>query len=240
MKVVIDLERMLFLRKMENESSLSILVDLEYPHIHTSTKYCDGPQDFAGLTDLELKLLIRNSAGPDVRNVFSHDALLKTVHSIVAQFPTTVVNGFELAMQRTCIKQGDARRYQYVPGSMVPKLAEGLAEHAALACAAGSVPAPASIAPAVAAPAVAAQVNKALPGTANADDFVMPRDGTSTHTIFMFCARLWKESGFSKDKSTLDNIRKKAVEQLVPTGLNISTVRTQAARWYQHHERLVL
>lgn len=238
MKVVIDMGRMLFLRKMQNEQSLRLLADMEYPHLHIAIRYCDTPTDFASFTDLELKLLIRNSGGPDVRHIFAHDTLMKVAHEIVSQFPVTMVNGFELAMQHTHVRPNDTRRYQYVPGAMVPMLAEGLAEHAALMGSCSTLPAPASPAPAVAGPAVAASALRALPSAA--DDFVMPREGTSTHTIFMFCAQLWKESGFSTNKSTLDSIRKKAVEQLVPTGLNISTVRTQAARWYQHHERLVL
>lgn len=239
MKVAIDMERMVFLRKVENETALSGLVDMEYPHIPTKSLYCDRPQDFSGLTDMELKLLIKNSMGPDVRHVFSRDALLHVVHAVVAQFPSSAVNGFQLTMQLACIRPGDAQRYQYVPGSMTPALAYGLAEHAALVCTANTISVPASAGPIVAGPIVAASAAHTLPRAPHIDDFVMPREGTSTHTIFMFCAQLWKESNYTTNKATLDNIRKKAVERLVPSGLNISTVRTQAARWYQHRERLV-
>lgn len=230
MNVLIDKERVVFLRKMGNRSVLSKLADMECPHIHTLIADANGLES---LTDLELKLLIKNGNGPDVRNVFSRATLLTTAHALAASLPESKVNGFEVDMQWRTIREGDTARYEYVPGSNVPRLVDGVEELAALL---GS---PASVQTQAPATPVAPSAAKPAPSPSE-DGFVMPREGTSTHTIFMFCARLWKESGFSDNKATLDGIRKKAVDQLVPTGLNISTVRTQAARWYQHRQRLVL
>lgn len=235
MNVLINKESMVFLRRMENHSTLSKLADIECPHIAVAICFSDKPEDFSQFTDLELKLLIANSNGPDVRHTFSRDVLLKTVHAIAAVLPVTVADAFQVDLQLRSIPEGDKNRYLFVPGGTKPKLAEGLAELVALQAGANAVKQAATHATAtpqgVAVPAAEA---------AASGDFVRPREGTSTFTIFSFCANLWKESGYTESKSTLDNIRKKAVDSLVPTGLNISTVRTQAARWYQHRQRFVI
>lgn len=243
MNVLIDRERLVFLRKLDHQPTLSRLGELECPHHASVICYADRPEDFGTFTDLELKLLIKNTSMQDLKNVFHRPSLLRHVYELAKMMPVDDVNGFELTMQLLTLKPDDKDRYQYVKGSRVPRNVEGLAELAAKTCAGvplagpASVPQPPQAATPAALPGMPAGVVAATDGS---ESFVMPREGTSTHTIFMFCARLWKEAGFTDNKATLDNIRKKAVDQLVPTGLNISTVRTQAARWYQHRQRLVL
>lgn len=241
MYVLIDMHRMVFLRKVDSHSAISKLAELEAAHVPTKILSADDAR-FASLTDYEIRVLIRNSSGPDVNNVFSRDTLTLALCSVIHHLPETKVNAFEVDLQLRAVLtkdgangyDGDAR-YRYLPGSMIAQQVEGLEELALQYTGGDALPRPArpaNVAPA-ATPAPAVQ-------RAAGDDFVMPRDGTSTHTIFMFCAKLWKDSGFSEDKRVLDQIRKTAVDKLVPTGLNISTVRTQAARWYQHRSRLVL
>lgn len=233
---------MVFLRKMADETVLSKLAEIECPHCSVAIYYCDEPRDFILFSDLELKLLIKNSAGPDVRNVFNKDALMRIVFEMVRSFPESTANGFEVDMQLRSIDPNDSGRYLYLPGSHRPRSAEGLEELVALLCSADAAGRAASVAKqlpqGVAAPA-AAQAARA-PAAASSDDFVSPRVGTSTHTIFTFCATAWKDSNYSDNKATLDGIKKTAVDKLVPTGLNISTVRTQAQRWYQHRQRFVI
>ncbi len=243
MNIIIDMERMIFLRKMDNHQTLSKLCDIECSYTATRISYTDTPADFGHLSDLELKLLIKNSFGPDVRNVFSKDALLKIVHQVVADFPATTANGFEVDVQLRSIADGDTARYLYVPGASKPKPADGLAELAALQATASSATRAAMLAKrepqGTVAPA-AAIAPSPTPAVAVSGDFVAPRPGTSTHSIFTFCAQAWKDAGYKDDKATLDGIKKKAVDKLVPTGLNISTVRTQAQRWYQNRQQFVI
>lgn len=235
MYVLIDRERLVFLRKHGHQPTVSKLADLECPHHHAVVCGADSPSGFTTFTDLELKLLIKNTTGSDLRNVFGRETLLRQACQVAAQLEVDDVDGFELTMQVMSIKDNDQQRYQYVRGSKIPRCMEGLEELAGKVCAGAPLPQPAS------APNVqGATTPAATPAQpASSDDFVMPKEGTSTHRIFMFCATLWKESGYSDNKATLDNIRKKAVDTLVPAGLNVSTVRTQAARWYQHRQRLV-
>lgn len=248
MKVLIDKEHMVFLHKMEDYATLSKLCDMEYPHLVTSGIYCDHHNDFSGLTDLELKLLIKNSSGPNVQNVFSRDALLKIIHAMIQHMPEREVNAHEVAMQHATIDPSDKRRYRYVPGGFLPALVqEGVEEYAGWTYTAGVLPGAASAANAPVAATPAPRAVSAVPGLAatpahvqEGDGFTMPKAGTSTHTIFMFCAERWKEMNHQDDATTLDKIRKQAVEALVAQGLNISTIRTQASRWYQHRQRLVL
>lgn len=240
MNVLIDKENMMFLFKMEHQVTLSKLADMEFPHVATSIIYCDHHNDFVGLTDLEIKLLIKNSNGPNVVNVFSRDALLKIIHAMIQQMSEREANAYEVDLQHRTINPEDKRHFKYTPGSHVPSpVQDGVEEVAGWKYVGGATrPASAVKAPATTTPAPSAA--SALPApmqhVAEGDGFTMPKEGTSTYTIFMFCANSWKED----NTATLDAIRKKAVETLVLQGLNISTVRTQAARWYQHRQRLVL
>ena len=244
MNVLIDRENMMFLFKMEHHSTLSKLASMEWPHVHTKSIYCDHPNDFAAFTDLELKLLIKNSNGPNVTNVFAREALLKIIHSMVQHMPEREANAYEVNIQHRTIPSDDKRRFKYVPGSYVPlPVQDGLEEYAAWTYTAGAVKSPASAGKGSAVATPAPSAVSALPGPVHVlegDGFSMPKTGSSTHTIFMFCAQRWKEASYTEDKNSLNNIRKKAVEMLVPQGLNISTVRTQATRWYQHRKQLVV
>ena len=231
MYVIIDKEKMQFVYKHEHGSVLSKLAWIELPHIFCRIQPCDIPKDFAGLTDLELKLLIKNSNGPDVSAVFSRERLASIACNVATSLPVRELNALELDMQWRAIPEGTSERYRYVPGSYVPKVDDGLEEYVAL-----QVPLQLRtpeqlnetkpLAPVVVSPLLHSD-----------GDFTAPKPGTSTHRIFSFCASLWKESGYLDNKETLDKIRKRAVEVLVPEGLNISTVRTQAARWHQNRTR---
>ena len=245
MNVIIDKENMVFLLKSQDQASLSKLCDMQFPHVAISTVYCDHPRDFISFTDLELKLLIKNSMGPDVTNVYSRDALMQIVHSMLLQMPEVQINSLEVDFQWRTIQPGNKKRHVYVPGGYVPASGEGLAEIAGWKYSKGAANAvPAQASPASTAPRTARATPTAnampAPSAKATGDFAMPKTGTSTHTIFMFCAERWKETGYSDDHTTLEGIRKQAVETLVPKGLNVSTVRTQAARWYQHRQQVVI
>lgn len=239
---VIDKDNLVFLRRMGCQVTLRNLINIEYPHLYTCVQE-DG-SSYPLMTDLELKTLINNTSGPDVKHVFSRLTLLHILHELVKSFPVFEVNAFHLDLQARSISEDDDRRYKYAPGQTVPTLVQdGVEEYIALQYAGEplAVPASAPRAVAQATPAGSATAQAQAPSApASSDDFVQPRAGTSTHTIFTWCAVAWRDAGFPEDKKKLDDIRKKAVDSLVPTGLNVSTVRTQAARWYQHRQRFAL
>ncbi len=247
MQIIVDLENMLFLRKHEDYATLSKLCDMECSHVSTSLMYCDHARDFVSFTDLELKTLIKNAHGPDVVNVFSRAALCDILVAMIKQMPVSEVNAYEVDLQWRTIIKGDKKRYQYVPGGFVPVCAEGLAELAGWKYKAGGaaspLPRPASPVTTLPQGAVATPGASTAPRAVQAvavDGFSMPKAGTSTHTVFMFCAERWKEAGCVDEDDILDKIKKSAIEVLVPQGLNISTVRTQAARWYQHRTQVAV
>lgn len=253
MYIVIDRDNLRVLHKHADQKIASNLANLECPQVSIVVTFCDEKGGFSLLTDLELKLLIKNSNGPDVSRVFSRDSLADIMCKIAQAFPSTEnVNGFELQMQLASLAEDDSEPYRYLRGSMKPQPAAGLAELAALHYSGAAIAAPAS------APLPVVQGTVALdafgkplgPGGAcppavmakilATGDFTAPREGTSTHSIFTFCATAWKESGYQDSKATLDNIKKKAIDVLCAQGLNISTVRTQAQRWYQHRQQFVI
>jgi len=246
---VVNKEALVFLRKMDNQLALRNLVNIEYSDLYTCLQEDDS--SYPLMTDLELKQLIMNSGGPDVRSCFSRLSLLAVLKDVVKGLPLFEANAFQLDLQSRAIGAEDARRFRFVPGATIPQIVpDGVEEYIALqyAGSALNVPASAPRSEPQPTPAVAYFVGRdysgakpaAAPAPVSTDEFVQPRPGTSTDTIFRFCASAWRDAGFPEDKKQLDDIRKKAVDSLVPTGLNISTVRTQAARWYQHRQRFAL
>lgn len=246
MNVLIDVEDMIILRKMQDQTTLTKLSNIEVPHKHVAIIYADGPSDFNNFTDMQLKLLIRNSAGPDVKHVFSTGTLTKILFGMVQALPMFEAKAFEVDLQLRAIPAGDDRPYKYVPGAFAPQLVEeGLDSLVPLqySGAGDALNVPASApqhAPQGTVAGPAAQAPARAPAAAGGDDFSPPKPGTSTHEIFTYCAQEWKAAGYTEDKRTLDEIRKRAVDQLVPRGLNVSTVRTQAMRWYQHRTRFAV
>lgn len=238
----INKDALVFLRKMDNQVTLRNLVNIEYSDIYTCIQEDDS--SYMLMTDMELKTLIKNSNGPDVRACFSRLSLLAVLKELVKGLPTFEANAFHIDLQSRAIHAEDGRRYKYMPGQPLPQLVpDGVEEYVALqyAGSALNVPASAPRSEPQATPATSASPQGAAPAaSASTDDYVPPRPGTSTHAIFTWCATAWRDAGFPEDKKQLDDIRKKCVDSLVPTGLNISTVRTQAARWYQHRQRFAL
>jgi hypothetical protein len=244
--IEINREKMTFLRRMADRATLSKLADIEHSDIHVLLT--DEDTSYELLTDLELKKLIQNSNGPDVKLVFHRGTLIRILRSITAELPVFEANAFQVDMQWRCIERDDDRVYAFVPGAFKPVLAEEGVEAAALQYAGGTLNVPAS--PANPAPQGTAAGSTARPlfvgrdysGAAapqrqEAGDFASPKPGTSTHDIFTFCWQKWSETGFTTDERQLADIRKTAVDQLVPKGLNVSTVRTQAMRWYHNRTR---
>lgn len=237
MHVLIDKERLLILRKLDQRIVLSKLADLEHPHRHVAICYADEVRDFNGFTDLELKLLIKNAAGPDVRHVFARETLQQILLAMVQTLPVDVVNGFEVDMQLRSLGKDDTEPRLYVRGSTKPAPATGLEEVALKYAGGGGMPPP-SPANAVPLPTPAAQAPSA-PRAPQSDGFVEPKEGTSTHKIFSMCTKLWREAGCEDSKRVLDDVKRKVLEILEKEGLNANTIRTQATRWYHNRQRLV-
>ncbi len=241
MLVIVNKEDLVFHRKLEDQATLSKLANIELPDKHVAIMHASDPSGWSTFTDMEIKQLLLNSGAGDHSNVFSRPRLVALAVATAESVPAdTNVKAFEVDMQHRAIALDDERPYRYVPGALRPVLAEGLAEWAALQCAGGPLKAPASVPAHVPQPQAqgsAPQAANARPAVEPSGDFVQPKPGTSTHDIFTFCAHAWSETGFTTDEKVLADIRKRAVDHLVPKGLNVSTVRTQAMRWYHNRQR---
>lgn len=251
MCTAIDKDKLVFLRRMDNQLALRNLVNIEYSDLYTSMQ--DDDSTYMMFTDVQLKDLIKNSGGPDVRSVFTRSLLIALLETLVKGLPLFTANAFQLDLQSRAIGAEDARRFRFVPGASIPEIVADDAPYPFLQYAGSVLGVPASAPrPTVQATPAGSDnsaafhcgryysgAKPAAHASANTDDFVQPRPGTSTDTIFRFCASAWRDAGYPEDKKIMDDIRRKAVDLLVP-GLNISTVRTQAARWYQHRQRFAL
>ena len=238
MYILINREKMLLLRKHPDQRVVSMLADLECSEHAVCVTFCDEVAGFFPLSDLELKLLIKNCNGPDVAHIWSRSTLDQIFMGMCATLPIFgPVSAYELTMQLASVRDSEDA-YRYVYGSMQPAPAEGLEELAALLYVAGTPRVEFTpVAPANAlGQATPLPVAPRAPLAFAEPDFALPRLGTSTHRIFEFCAKLWQDASYADDESVLKDIKKKAVDKLTAEGLNISTVRVQSQRWYQNRK----
>lgn len=119
MHVLIDKERCMFLAKHNNPTALTELSWLEAPDLACGVYQCDDAFGLDWLTDLELKLIYKNTTQLEYKG-YGRNALLAVIHELVTRMPIKDMNAYEVHMQalRT-LEPGIA--YGYVKGSMEPK-----------------------------------------------------------------------------------------------------------------------
>lgn len=120
MFVSIDLENLVFLHKHTVQVCVSNLADIEAPHVSVSVIPLDNSTCFAGLTDLELLKLYRNTTGSKSGG-FYRPGLELLCFQAAKDIPITTASAFEVDIQRRAIPEDDEDRYRYVAGAMRPE-----------------------------------------------------------------------------------------------------------------------
>jgi hypothetical protein len=250
MYALIDRERMVVVHKHHDQRVISMLGHLEAAHRDTLNTFINESSGFGPLSEMDLRRIIKNT-GFEPGNV-PRSVLCAMLINLLNEMPESKVDLGALEAQCEWVTglKDDVDPYRHVPKAIRPALVE---EHdvadfppaykAAEDCvqrAASARNLPAATTPAPGDAERAAERPSATVGHSIVEDFTPPRPGSSTYTIFAWCATAWKESNYADDKKTLDTIRAKALDALTGQGLNASTVRTQAMRWYQHRQRFVI
>src|SRR5690349_15902593 len=117
MFVAVDLTNLVFLHKHSEQRVVSMLADLEAPHVAVRVIPFDH---YAGFTDYELLKLYHNTTGSNIRSFF-RPGLELVCTKAAAALPETDAVAFEVDIQRRAVPEGDRGRYQYVKGSMQPR-----------------------------------------------------------------------------------------------------------------------
>jgi len=119
MYVLVNCDKMVFAYKHLNNTALGNLAHIEVAHSAVAIFPVDHLASYSRFTDLELKLLHRNTAGVDHIG-FSRDHLVRSVMALGMALPESVFNAFEVEVQARKISMEDQGFYRYVKGSTTP------------------------------------------------------------------------------------------------------------------------
>lgn len=245
MYAAIDMDRMVFTHVHPERSVLSRLAHMELPHSSVKIIPLDHPRALLALTDLELKLLWRNTTGSELGGYLrdSHLRHCIALLTVVAENPCTV-NPQELIAQCDAVSEQDTSVYRYTPGARFP------------------VAAPAYIAPPVTVPPpppfsqkqvdvlleeVASDVLAGLQAAAAADAAARrvaspstsspssgPRSpaGSVSPLVHEVADRMWEAAGSPRDPSTVLKLRKSIMDELeAKHGVKRTTSSTTLGAW---------
>lgn len=118
MYVTIDCDNLRFLRKHPDVLLLCNLAWIETPHISINIQPCDSPNFLSSFTDLELKMLYRNTTGQDQR--FYGDALRAVFMELVQGMPLFIGTASEVERQAALIPIDNDVPYLYIAGAGKP------------------------------------------------------------------------------------------------------------------------
>lgn len=228
MKVSIDMQNMTFMHKHSNTRVVANLAYLECRHGAYMITDTDA-KSFLQLTDMEMKMLYRNTTGGEV--YFLGASLRAIISELVDRMPESDVNPYELDIQANLAPQGDPNGYKYVKGSFKPTVVTELFPPKLIAIKSDNEPLIAaqrraryldsnsSAAPRV---AVAPHVTPRTPVPGNPKPAVAAlqgpaptsRQGGVKEIIWREADILWQKAGSPKDISIILKLRKEIMEHL--------------------------
>lgn len=126
MYVMIDKTNCKFLRKHPDVFMLANLAYIECPHLAVSIQPCDHHTFLQECTDLELKLLYKNTTGEE--QVYFNDKLRLVLCELVSRMPLFEGDKWELEYQAAALPEGNTEPYTYVKGSYKPTKVQELFE----------------------------------------------------------------------------------------------------------------
>lgn len=235
----IDRDNMQFLARSENPTALSYLANIEAAHVSVVILPCDEPRDFFLLTDLELRILVRQTTGSDHSNAH-RPSLLATCVSLAQQLPERALNTFELEVQSNCIPDDDkAGRYSYAPGAHKPQRHADLFEPQRLTCVQGwsadrlaefAKRAPQQ-AESVAAPSTAPE--RRSPAARPAAGVPAVPRGAGKVAVWASMDAIWEQAGKPMDVKLVQGLRKRCMDELEAQGFNRSTASCELGNWWK-------
>lgn len=201
---------------------------------------------FRGLTEMELKVLYRNTTGKEMP-LNGLNACLEVLTSMIIEMPVSDVDESEAEMQAGCIVEGQKGFYKYVRGAARPVLvadlfnktynansnpeverlaAQGiwpLLSNAARAAAKAQQTAPAApTAAPIAKPVQRASTPPKEPGAA-----------TTSGKIWAMADQV-KQELESKSRFDVTHLKKLVLDTMLAAGINKSTITTQLSHWQKN------
>lgn len=126
MYVTIDKERLVFLRKHEDNNVLANVAWIESHDVPIALVPADSVKSFTTFSELELKTLYSNTTGHEFTGKYG--ALVQIMADIARRLPDDEINAFEADTQAAAVKEDSDKHYKFVPGSVSPGRVRGLFE----------------------------------------------------------------------------------------------------------------
>jgi hypothetical protein len=126
MNILIDKERMVFLRKHQSQKVLCDLAWIESHEAPVALFECDASRPLSMFTELELSMLYKNTTGQEWCHANKYSALLQVVFDLMQRLPVDNINAFEAEAQAAKIKDDTTHSYQFVKGATSPAQKRGM------------------------------------------------------------------------------------------------------------------
>jgi len=213
MHVLIDLTNMRFVYAHENQRLLSSLCHIELNECATLLGEGCSQYTYARFTDLELKLLYRNTFGVD--SIFGRGGTIQVIMDNVPDLPQVDADPYEALMQADSIADNDDWHYRYLKGSMKPQMLEEAFTYVPLRMKHIPTQAPKPAASPVAAPPAGDRpAVGTVPAPRPAAAPSAPRQGGTTAIIWQVADAMWEAAGKPTALPTVLALRKTMMSEL--------------------------
>lgn len=239
--ISVDRDRMVFLHKHE---ALDVVCNLNWIETRHAPVYIFCADDMGGynhMTDMELKMLYRNTTGFD-HNIENREALLQILYDLAHRLPANDVHVFELDAQARKIDRDDENFYMYCKGTGLMKtdtvdtlILKGRRapkeEERALS---GEIPAVIAGKERIAATNNDKRKRSKAKSKGKAGNG--PARGTAKALIWKVADEMWNEEGAPKDKAEVLQLRRKIMDTLEEHGVKRASASSELGKW--HKERI--
>lgn len=223
MWLLIDMTNLVVRHKYPDHRVINALAHIELSHVGTSVIKLERDTTFPQLTDLDLRLLYKNSTGQSFPG-YMRKQLEDWMRGIALAMPSSDVNPLEVFAQAAEVDAKDRNFYRYMKGSKVPELLSELWLPTALTAT------PEAGAAALLAPAPAPDSEPAAP-TPQAKPIAAPVGGVRG-TVFDAADALWQAAGKPTDLKAVLSIRKQVMDNLEAShGIKRTTCSTTLGDW---------
>lgn len=241
MYVSIDRDNMRFLHKHEDHRVVAELAHIEAPHVSLLVTPYDHSSFLRDFTDMELKMLYRNTTGVD-HTGFNGDALRAIIQELADRLPVSDVVKSEVEHQASLLQDGDHDRYKYVKGSNRPARQNDLFEPTPLTATRNDneevIAAAVRLRPAAPRASGASTVAPASSAARPARPAAAPRAATGAprasgvrEKIWAVADRMWEEAGKPIEKSTVLALRKDIMNALEQDGVKRTSSSNELGNW---------
>lgn len=234
MYIILDMENLVFRRKLSNLARLLDLHYIECSGVECKVFPCDMLTMFEKLTAWELFNLYKNTTGVTPTTML-HSTLAKMCMDAALSIEPDQLNGMEIIAQANAVPFTDAGLYKFVPGAVKPARVGTLFDGNIKRAVAGAkpvqqVPAQVPANPVQNAPRTGSGrvvTNFALP---TVPVTVQPERGQSIRDI---ANQAWEQAGKPTGLMAVLGLRKSLTERLTAMGYSSENVITELTEWHK-------